>query len=98
SFTFDEMQALRPQLAKLGLRATLRGRPLAESAERILTFAQGGLSRRKRLSKEGKDETVHLAALSTLVEHARCPADDLVHELPSNPQALRAEIVRRTQL
>jgi glutamate--cysteine ligase len=97
SFTFDEMQALRPELAELGLGATFRGKPLAESAARVIAIAKGGLSRRKRLSKEGRDESVYLLALSTLVDHAKCPADDLMRDLPTDPQTLRAEIVHRTR-
>jgi glutamate--cysteine ligase len=98
SFTYDEMQALRPELAKLGLGAPFRGKPLAAAAARLLAIASGGLSRRKRLSKEGGDETVYLAPIATLVEHGLCPADELVKDLPAEPGAFRAEVIRRTRL
>jgi glutamate--cysteine ligase len=98
TFTYDEMQALRPELAKVGLKATFRGKPLAEAAARLLGIAQEGLARRKRLATDGRDERVHLAALATLVEHGLCPADELVRDLPSDPAAFRAEVIRRTRL
>jgi glutamate--cysteine ligase len=98
NFTYDEMQALRPEIARLGLAATFRKRPLADVAIRVLEIARGGLARRKRLSSDGQDETVHLAYLSKLVEHGRCPADDLIEGLPEDPQSLGPEIVRRTKL
>jgi glutamate--cysteine ligase len=98
AFTYDEMQALRPELAKLGLKATFRGKPLAEAAARLLAIAQEGLARRKRLATDGRDERVHLAALATLVEHGLCPADELLRDLPSDPAAFRAEVIRRTRL
>ncbi len=98
SYTYDEMQALRPEIAKLGLAATFRKRPLADAAVRVLEIARGGLARRKRLSSDGHDETVHLGHLSKLVEHGRCPADDLVDRLPDDRQGLGAEIIRRTKL
>jgi glutamate--cysteine ligase len=98
TFTYDEMQALRPEMAKLGLKTPFRGKPLADAAARLLSIAKGGLARRNRLSPDGRDETVHLAALSTLVEHGLCPADELSENLPSEPSAFRAEVIRRTRL
>jgi glutamate--cysteine ligase len=98
TFTFDEMEALRPEIAKLGLSATFRGKPLADTAARLLAIARGGLARRERLASDGRDETIHLEALSKLVEQAQCPADALVRDLPQEPAQLRAEIIRRTML
>jgi glutamate--cysteine ligase len=98
SFTYDEMEALRPEIAKLGLRATFRKKPLADAAVRVLEIAERGLARRKRLSSDGHDETVHLAHLTKLVERGRCPADDLGDRLPQDASALGAEVVRRTKL
>jgi glutamate--cysteine ligase len=98
SLTFDEMEALRKEIAKLGLKAKLRGRPLAELAEKVLGVAKAGLVRRGRRSAEGHDETVHLAALEPLVERGECPADLLVAEFPKDPAAFTAEVVRRTRL
>jgi glutamate--cysteine ligase len=97
-FTYDEMQALRSEVAKLGLAARFRGKALADIAQRLVVIAGGGLGRRKRLSKDGRDETVHLAALSKSIEHGLCPADELARGLPTEPDALKAEVIRRALL
>jgi glutamate--cysteine ligase len=98
TFTYDEMQALRPEMAKLGLGAPFRGKPLADAAARLLAIASGGLARRKRLSKDGRDEAAYLAPIAALVEHGLCPADELAKDLPAEPSAFRAEVIRRTRL
>src|SRR5882724_11228230 len=67
SFSYAEMEALRSPIAALGLAAPFRGKRVAEIAQSMMTIAKGGLARRKRLSKEGRDETVHLVALASLV-------------------------------
>jgi glutamate--cysteine ligase len=98
SFTHDEMQALRVDIARRGLSLQFRGKPLADTAQQLVAIAKGGLARRKRFSKDGGDETIHLAALSNLIEHAICPADELARALPTDPQALKTEVIRRTRL
>jgi glutamate--cysteine ligase len=98
SFTYDEMQALRPEIAKHGMGARFRGRSMVETAQRLVAIATDGLARRKRMSQDGQDEAIHLAALAKLVEHGLSPADELTRSLPEDPRALRTEIVRRARL
>jgi glutamate--cysteine ligase len=98
SFTFDEMEALRADVAGRALLAQLRGRPVAEMAQTLLAIAKGGLARRGRRSQEGRDETVHLAALEPLVERAQCPADLLLADFPADPSRFTSEVIRRTKL
>jgi glutamate--cysteine ligase len=98
SFTFDEIEALRADIAKRGLAAPLRGRPIAEIAQTMLTIAKGGLARRGRRSSEGHDETVHLAPLEPLVERGECPADRLLAGFPTDPTKFTSEVIRRTKL
>jgi glutamate--cysteine ligase len=57
------------------LRAQFRGAPLAAVAERVVSIAEGGLHRRARLNANGKDESIHLSRLRTLVGQGRAPAD-----------------------
>jgi glutamate--cysteine ligase len=97
-FTFEEISALRPEVGKVGLHARLRGRPIAEIAQKLVEIAKGGLARRGRLSPEGHDETVHLAQLGPLVERAECPADLLVADFPATSGRFVAEVIRRTKL
>jgi glutamate--cysteine ligase len=98
SFTFDEMQALRADVAKRALLAQLRGRPIADMAQTLLGIAKGGLARRGRRSQDGRDETVHLAHLEPLVERAQCPADVLLADFPVAPSRFTNEVIRRTKL
>jgi glutamate--cysteine ligase len=98
SFTPDEMQALRPAIAQLGPAAPFRGKHVRDVAQDLLSVARGGLARRARLSQEGHDETIHLAALAKLIEKGKCPADELLEGLPGDAGARAREIVRRTQL
>jgi glutamate--cysteine ligase len=97
-FTADELEALRPAVGEKALQATFRGAPLAALAERVLDIASGGLARRARLNKNGKDERVHLAKISALVEKGWCPADALVDGLGNTDTDLRREILARARI
>jgi len=97
-FTVDEMQALRPAIAKLGPAAPFRGKHVRDFAQRLISVGRGGLSRRARLSSDGHDEAIHLAALARLVEKGKCPADELLEGLPSEAEARAREIVHRSLL
>jgi len=91
--------ALRPAIAERALGATFRGEPLAVLAERVLDVASSGLARRARM-RNGKDETVHLARLSALVEKGQCPADELLEglDVPDGEADLRREILSRARI
>lgn len=95
-WTFDEVEAIRPAIADEALRATFRGKPLADYAQSLLEIAEGGLRRRARLSSDGRDETMFLAEIGRLVEKARCPADELVEGLSNDDPALETKILERT--
>lgn len=97
SFTYKELEALRPQIAQQALAATFRGEPLAALAERVLSIAEGGLARRARM-RNGQDERVHLARLGALVSKGQCPADALLQGLDPNSPDLQREIIARTRL
>jgi len=96
SFTFAELEALRPAIAEKALGATFRGESLAALAERVLVIAEGGLARRARM-RNGKDERVHLARLGSLVEKGQCPADLLLEGLEEGAD-LRREILVRARI
>jgi glutamate--cysteine ligase len=97
-FTFAELEAVRPALVDRALGATFRGAPLADLAERVLDIASGGLQRRARLNKNGKDESLHLAKITSLVEKGYCPADALIEGLPSEGAELRREVLARARI
>jgi glutamate--cysteine ligase len=97
-WTFEEQQALRPEIAAKALRATFRGLPLADVASRLLDIAKGGLARRARMSAQGNDESVHLVRLAGLVEHAMSPADALVVGLTNDTPDLGQQILERARI
>ena len=68
--THDELVALRQHVPQLALESPWRGGRLVSLAERLVSLAEGGLERRPRLSRDGRDERIHLARLKRLVE--RC--------------------------
>jgi glutamate--cysteine ligase len=98
SFSFAELEAVRPAIAEQALRATFHGAPLADLAERLIDIASGGLERRARLNKSGKDERVHLTKLTALVEKGWSPADALVEGLGNTDADLRPEILARARI
>ena len=96
-WTHDEVAELRTRLWKEGLRATFRGRPLAEVAQRVVAIAEGGLQRRAFLDADGRDESVHLARLRRLVGQGKTPADVLLEGMDREPD-LATAIVERSAL
>jgi glutamate--cysteine ligase len=92
------MQAIRPEIAKLGLAARLRGKPVAETAQALLEMAKQGLVRRGRRGADGRDESVYLAPLEALIARGQCPADQLLADFPADPSRFKAEVIRRTKL
>jgi glutamate--cysteine ligase len=97
-FTYAELVALRPSIGEKGLAATFRGRPLAALAEKTLEIASGGLERRARLNKDGRDERVHLKRINALVEKGWCPADALLDGLDASGPDLRRQILERARI
>jgi glutamate--cysteine ligase len=94
-YTVAELEALRPEIAERALAATFRGAPLTKVAERLLDIASGGLERRGRLGKNGRDERIHLAKIKALVEKGWSPADALVDGLDNADPDLRRKILER---
>lgn len=92
---FEEVEAIRPAIADKALLASFRGRPLADHAVKLLEVAQGGLSRRGRLSATGEDEAIYLREISKLTEHGRCPANELIEGLSEGDPDFGAKILEK---
>ena len=97
---FEDVQSIRTQIWKRGLKAKFRSAPLQKTAERVLEIAEGGLERRAFMTppnSEGgtKDERVHLSRLKELVARGATPADRLLDGLTGDPID---EIMARTDL
>jgi glutamate--cysteine ligase len=97
-FKAAELEAIRPEIAEKALRATWRGAPLSELALRVIQISSGGLSRRGRLSRAGKDETSHLTRITSLVEKGDSPADALLDGLSNSDADLRRELLARAKI
>ncbi len=97
-YTFDELDAIRPEVARAGLGAVLRGKPIALLAEHLCAAAMGGLERRGRLNRNGRDERVHLNKIAALVEKGLSPADLLTEGLGAEGTSLRRDILARARI
>jgi glutamate--cysteine ligase len=93
----EEVSTLRPEIARLGVRASFRGKPLVALAQKVLELAEGGLERRARKRADGKDERIHLAEVRRLLDQGRCPADDLLDGIDQAPD-FRREVMHRADL
>jgi glutamate--cysteine ligase len=74
----EERQKLRDDVPKLGFKATIRGRSVLALAKETLVLAQEGLSRRKHLDRNGRDETRFLRPLEEIVARGVTPAEELL--------------------
>jgi glutamate--cysteine ligase len=96
-FEHDEVSKIRAEVAARGLRASFRGKPIAHLAEQVIAIALGGLERRARLRKDGKDERIHLAEIRRLVEKGLTPADTLLEGI-DRAADFRREVMARADL
>jgi glutamate--cysteine ligase len=79
-WTGEEMQRLRDEVPRLGLRTPFRGGTLRDVARDVLAVARDGLRTRARADECGDNEAHFLAALSEIAETGRSPADRLLDE------------------
>jgi glutamate--cysteine ligase len=77
-WTAEERAALRAEVPRLGLNATVGGRRVREIAGEVLAVAREGLARRNRLSSDGDTEAHFLNTLQRIVDAGRTPAEDLL--------------------
>ncbi len=73
-----EIERLRAEVPKAGLRAAIDGRSLREVARDVLSIADAGLRRRARRNPSDDDESGFLDPLHAIVETGRTPAEDLL--------------------
>jgi glutamate--cysteine ligase len=77
-WTAEQRQTLRDEVPRLGLHATIAGRPLIDIARECLVLARSGLGRRGHLDINGCDESRHLDVLDGIVAAGHTPAEDLL--------------------
>ena len=78
SWTAEERQKLRDEVPRLGFKAAIHGRDLLSIAKETLALAHTGLGRRKRLDRNGRDETRYLRPLDEIVAGGMTPAEELL--------------------
>jgi glutamate--cysteine ligase len=78
SWTAEERQRLRDDVPRLGFKATIRNRSVLDIAKETLGLAQQGLTRRKRLDHNGRDETRYLRPLEEIVARGITPAEAML--------------------
>jgi glutamate--cysteine ligase len=79
-WTAEERQKLRDDVPRLGLRATVRDRDVLHLARTTLRLAEHGLQRRKRLDRNGRDETRYLRPIQEVVARDITPAEELLEK------------------
>jgi glutamate--cysteine ligase len=96
--TFEIAEAVRPAIAREGLKAELLGKPVATWAQEVLAIAQEGLANLHVPDRSGReDERVYLKPLAALIEHGQSPADALLAKLdPSKP--LGPQVIEHARL
>jgi glutamate--cysteine ligase len=72
------LTGLRAEIAQVGLRTKLLGRPLAAWANDVLDIACGGLQRLNVNNEQGESEAIYLSGLRPLVKEEICPAQTLL--------------------
>lgn len=80
----EERQSLRDAVPKLGLSASIAGRPVSEVAREVLELARAGLARRARHDAAGSDETVYLDPVMEIATRDRTLAQDLASRFSSD--------------
>jgi glutamate--cysteine ligase len=86
AWEIEDHERLRADVARLGLKAQVAGRPVQDIAKDLLAIARGGLARRNRLSGGLIDETGYLGELDEIAATGVTPAERLL-ELYNGPWA-----------
>jgi glutamate--cysteine ligase len=74
----EDRQAMRDAVPRLGLKAEVAGRSLAEVAGDVLALAHQGLERRHHLGCRGRSEAQFLDPLDEIVATGRTQAEELL--------------------
>ncbi|MFT3921922.1 MAG: glutamate-cysteine ligase family protein [Myxococcales bacterium] len=87
--TYEAAEASRPEYGRLGLKAKLAGREIAEWATQVISLARDGLNRIARpngVSQKGpsSSEAEYLEPLARMVQRAESPADVLIAGLDAS--------------
>ena len=76
----EERQKLRDDVPKLGFKAEIRKSNIFTLAQETLRLCSRGLARRKRLDRNGRDETRYLRPLEESIARGITPAEELLEK------------------
>src|SRR5215467_6711270 len=79
-WTAEERQKLRDDVPRLGFRAEVGNRNVFTLAQETLRLCSRGLARRKRLDRNGRDETRYLRPLEESIARGITPAAELLEK------------------
>jgi len=82
-WTADERQKLRDDVPRLGFKAEIGKRNVFTLAQETLRLSSRGLARRKRLDRNGRDETRYLRPLEKSIARGITPAEELLEKFHS---------------
>ena len=74
----QERARLREEVPRLGFKSTIQGQSVLDLAAATLAISEHGLRRRRRLDRNGRDETRYLRPLQEFVVRGITPAEDLL--------------------
>jgi len=77
-WTTEQREALRADVPARGLAATVAGRSVRDVARDVLDLAVGGLKRRARLNDSGRDESMYLDPLESIVRTGKTSAEEML--------------------
>lgn len=77
-WTEADREGLRRDVPRLALNAQVAGRSVREVAADVLALASAGLKRRNRVNDSGRDESIYLDPLETIVRTGRTSAEDML--------------------
>ncbi len=79
-WTAAERQKLRDDVTRLGFKAEIGKRNMLTLAQECLRLSSRGLSRRKKLDHNGRDETRYLRPLEESIARGITPAEELLEQ------------------
>jgi glutamate--cysteine ligase len=80
SWTLEELQEMRANVPKMGLKTPFRDRTLQAIAQESLKIARDGLSRRNRTDGFGRDEGFFLETLERSANTGLTPAEEMLND------------------
>lgn len=77
-WTLEEVNAMRNEVPRDGLKTMFRGHPMRDMAREVLGISRRGLVSRARLNSEGNDESHFLAPLEETVARGTTMAEEML--------------------